>query len=313
MRPALVVPAHDDAAPLGRLLDRVAGLGCFGEVVVVDDGSPEALREGDLARPGGPPVTLMRHDTPRGAGAARNRGLEAVSREHVIFFDADDDLLPEMGPLLAALVGREFDFCLYRHLDSRVRAEGGWGQTRWDDAHWEAAGAGMGALRDLPLARAPRLARIAAYPWNKVYRTAFLREARVRCTEIPVHNDIELHWTGFMAARRILHSDRIAAEHLVHPAGTRLSNRRGADRLRVFAALEAVATRIGPRHAWRLSFLAFVLGLIRWVGWNLDPAFGPELDRRRRAFLADLVDDATVVRLAATDPELAREFDEAVA
>lgn len=312
-RPALVIPARDDAGPLERLLNRVAALGCFGEVVVVDDGSSQPLEEAALQHPGGPPVTLLRQETPQGAGAARNLGLEAVTARHVIFFDADDDLLPEMVLLLDGLEGRDFDFCLYRHLDSRVRAEGGWGQTRYDDAHWEAAGVGMGALRELPPATAPRLARIAAYPWNKVYRTDFLRAANVRCTEIPLHNDIELHWTSFLAAERILVSDRIACEHAIHPAGTRLTNRRGEDRLRVFEALRAVAARIGPRPAWRTAFAAFVVGLMRWVEANLDTALLPELARRRRAFLTELVDEATFVRLAATDPELAREFDAAIA
>jgi glycosyltransferase involved in cell wall biosynthesis len=54
------------------------------EVIVVDDGSAEPF-EFDH-----PKVRLIRNDEPRGAAAARNRGLDAAAGEWVAFLDSDD-------------------------------------------------------------------------------------------------------------------------------------------------------------------------------------------------------------------------------
>lgn len=270
---------------------------------MVDDASDVAVTA-DLGR-AGLPLTILRQDAAKGAGAARNRGLEAVTSDHCLFFDADDDLLPEMATLCADLQGRSFDFCLFRHLDSRVRAEGRWGQAHYDDGYWQAAGVGMGALRSLPSGAALHLAQIANYPWNKVYRTQFLREARLRCTEIPVHNDVELHWASFIAAGEILVSDRIACEHIVHPAGTRLTNRRGADRFRVIEAFAAVMDRIDGDVGWTGAFATFCAGLQRWIVANLDEEFRAGFVENARRFWSGAVDDLEVARIAASDGDAA--------
>ncbi len=63
------------------------------EVIVIDDGSPD---EDELHRAVAPyrdRIVLLRQHN-RGAGAARNRGLAAVSAPLVAFLDADDRWLP---------------------------------------------------------------------------------------------------------------------------------------------------------------------------------------------------------------------------
>jgi len=67
------------------------------ELVVVDDHSPEpaatVLEAVDLS--GLRTVHCVRHDTNRGANAARNTGLDAASGEYVAFLDDDDRWVPE--------------------------------------------------------------------------------------------------------------------------------------------------------------------------------------------------------------------------
>lgn len=92
----VVIPvlARDDAAhrSLAALVGSLAPL----RVVIVDDGSPRPVDVDD--------VTVVRHDTPRGPGAARNSGLARVDTRFVAFVDADthvtaDDLLRLAGHL----------------------------------------------------------------------------------------------------------------------------------------------------------------------------------------------------------------------
>jgi len=304
---SLVIPARDDHASLPRLLDQAAGYGIFERAVVVDDGSDPPL-DPDALRPQGVApdwLVLQRNDDPQGAGAARNRGMEAVETPHLLCFDADDLLTPEIVPLWRDLEGRDFDICLFRHNDSRASAAGGWGQMPLDEAIWRTAGV-RGALAALTPAQCARLAETANYPWNKICRTGFLRENALRCAETEVHNDIPLHWGCLLAARRALASERVAARHFVGGA-TRLTARRGAARLTVFGPLAEVAAAIRAREAgaFVLPFLRFVSGLLDWIRGRLEPALVPAFDARARAFLLAETDPPRFARIAREDPVLA--------
>jgi mycofactocin system glycosyltransferase len=106
----VVVPAHDDAAALGRTLaalDREAT--SVGEILVVDDGSddPHAI-EGAVERSvataanAGRTARLIRRGVNGGPAAARNAGLAQVRSALVAFVDAGCE--PEAGwlePLVA--------------------------------------------------------------------------------------------------------------------------------------------------------------------------------------------------------------------
>lgn len=284
---ALVVPVRDDAAGLMTLLDQARRLDCFDQVVVVDDGSASPLRPRPLARAAGLPraaLRLIRHPAPRGAGAARNAGLTAVTASHLLFFDSDDVLTGDLALLWQALEGREFDFCHFRHNETSAP---GWGLTRWDAGLWARARS-FGALAPLAEPARPWLAQTAAYPWNKLYRTAFLRAHAIGCAEIPVHEDIALHWQSYIAADRVLVSDRVCATHVVRADGTRETNRTGAERLEIFAMLDGLAARLEAPEAapLRAPFAAFVTHLFGWIRLNLDPAHHGALETRAGRFLA---------------------------
>jgi glycosyltransferase involved in cell wall biosynthesis len=97
---SVVIPAYDSADfigdAIGSVLDQV---GVRSEVIVVDDGSTDGTDS--VARSFDGSTTVIRHDRNRGAAAARNTGLAAVSTDLVLFLDSDDWLLPGA---LAALI-----------------------------------------------------------------------------------------------------------------------------------------------------------------------------------------------------------------
>lgn len=316
---ALVIPVWNDAEGLARLLAQVAELRVFSQIIVADDASDEAqmaaLAEGlDL---GGELINL-RSAVQGGAGHARNRGLDRVTASHVIFFDSDDLFTPEFRDLVADLQAspevQAADFTIFRHVDSRVRAKGGYGPLDSDQAYWgQAIGAEAARAETappVPLSRkgATRLCRIAAYPWNKIYRTGFLREQGIRCTEIPVHNDLELHWASFIRARTVYCSARVACEHFVHPEGTRLTNRTGDERLRVFEAFSNLHDTLDAMPD-RLDFLEpyaeFMVRLAGWIIGTLEPQFHADFHRRSRRFLLGRLSSAQFALIASQNPGLA--------
>jgi glycosyltransferase involved in cell wall biosynthesis len=291
-RPALVIPVKDDAAGLARALAAADRLGVFAEILVVDDGSTPPVALPPAATPAATPAPgrrLIRHRRSRGGGVARNRGLACVTAPYVMFLDADDLPTAALPRLLADLAkdSKPFDLCIYKYADSRLAAAGRWGQPDWDETFWQEAGAGLGALAEIPPAARPILAQTANYPWNKIYRTAFLRQHRIGCAPTPVHQDIPLHWLAFALADRVLVSDRICIWHQVAAGGNRLTNRRGADRLSVFAALNPVADRLAQADpAWQAAFARFVPGLMGWIAGRIDPALLPAFQARAAAWQA---------------------------
>jgi glycosyltransferase involved in cell wall biosynthesis len=93
-RPAtIVVPAYGDAEALTRLLghlDRQAGDGEPLPVIVADDGSPDPLAD-ELGRQTYRRLALeiLRNESNRGPGSARNLALRRVATPWVAFLDAD--------------------------------------------------------------------------------------------------------------------------------------------------------------------------------------------------------------------------------
>jgi hypothetical protein len=295
---ALVIPVHNDAIRLARLLDTASAMG-FAQIIVVDDGSDLPVVIGADRSD----VTLIRHDTPRGPGAARTTGTAHVTAPYLIYLDSDDLPTAELPPLLADLARQPaFDVCLYKHIDSHIANSGHWGQPPADEAHWSAAGVAIGALQEAPRAVWPELAQIANYPWNKVYRTAFLREHDIRCADTPVHQDITLHWLTFLHAQRLLTSDRTCVWHMIADGANRLTNRTGPERLRVFEALAPIVAA-NPPPDMAVALTRFVLTLSDWIRSVLDPVHLPAFESALAHWLKDTI-AGWHTQIEASDPAL---------
>ncbi len=112
---AVVVPAKDEEATLGELLDRVARVRVPGYLlrpIVVDDGSAD--RTAEVARERG--AVVVRHAENRGLGAAVRTGLrEAVEAGAcvVAYLDADLEYCPEDIPgLVEPILAGRADYTL---------------------------------------------------------------------------------------------------------------------------------------------------------------------------------------------------------
>lgn len=288
----VAIPSHNDNGHLTRLLSHLAALKFTRSIIVVDDGSLPAPDHDTLIKASGlapAQLTLLRQPQVAGAGAARNRALLHTTTKHLLFMDADDLPTRELRALCRSLAqAGEFDFCMFQHHDSRMGQSGQWGQMAFDQSLWDKTELNHRNLSEVSTTDAACLAQTANYPWNKIYRTDFLHAHRLRCSDTLVHNDIALHWKSFLRAGRILSSARIGVTHFVTPGGDRLTNRLGAERLRVFEPLEEIALEISVENTqkspYALAFFGFVLGLLCWVNESLDPSLRSELAQRSTAF-----------------------------
>ena len=86
---AVIVPAFNEAPTLGQVIRRVLLQPCVQQLVVVDDGSTDATFEVAEGFVGDPRVSLHRHPSNRGKGAAIRTAVDAVTAPLVIIQDAD--------------------------------------------------------------------------------------------------------------------------------------------------------------------------------------------------------------------------------
>ena len=90
---SVVIPAYNNAATIAEALRSVAAQSyANGEVIVVDDGSTDALA--DAVRGSGVECRLIRQAN-AGPAAARNHGIGKARGEWIAFLDGDDVWMPE--------------------------------------------------------------------------------------------------------------------------------------------------------------------------------------------------------------------------
>ncbi len=107
---AVIIPAYNEGARIGRVIAAALGAALVSEVIVVSDGSTDDTA--DVARSlGARAVELARN---RGKGGAMKAGLAATSAEVVAFIDADlVGLTPEhVDELVRPVVSGEADATL---------------------------------------------------------------------------------------------------------------------------------------------------------------------------------------------------------
>lgn len=97
---SFLIPAYNEAATIGAVLDRIAELGINYEAIVVDDGSTDATAEivGARALADGP-VHLLRKAN-GGKGSALRHGIPHCRGEIVVVQDADMEYDPRDVPAL---------------------------------------------------------------------------------------------------------------------------------------------------------------------------------------------------------------------
>lgn len=89
----VIIPTHNRAHVIRRALHSVLHQ-TYGnlEVIVVDDASTDNTGE-TVASSQDPRIIYLRHETRKGASAARNTGIRAASGDFIAFQDSDDEWL----------------------------------------------------------------------------------------------------------------------------------------------------------------------------------------------------------------------------
>jgi glycosyltransferase involved in cell wall biosynthesis len=309
---SVVVPAHNAAAHLPRLLDSIAALdGISWEVVAVDDASTDGTAELIAGTAENEPrVTPILLEKNGGAGVARNAGFAAATGRYTLFFDADDILHPAAAAETVELLDRsEADVAMTSYHSHRGTDESPSGMLGPDVEIWDEYLGGahqrVGRLTDMP-----RLLEFTNYPWNKVLRTKVFRSRGLRFGETPVHNDILGHWGSLLFADRVLLVDSPLCTHIVPVGGRNLTNRKSPVRLALFDALDETYDTLlahdpDRRRHYATAYWSFVM---KTGNWAKDRTPASHLDEYMLRFHEHLVriDVGDYSRLRRQNPVLAR-------
>jgi len=106
VRISFLIPAYNEAATIGEVLERVDALGLDRQIIVVDDGSSDATAD-IVARYAAehPGVILVRQPN-RGKGAAIRRAIQEIDGDIAVIQDADMEYDPAEVPRLIEPIQR---------------------------------------------------------------------------------------------------------------------------------------------------------------------------------------------------------------
>lgn len=104
---SILIPAFNEAAVIGGLVQSLLAAGPWHEILVVDDGSSDGT--GERAREAG--ATVVRHPYNKGNGACVKSGVRQATGDYILILDGDGQHQPQDAARLVALLG-EYDLVI---------------------------------------------------------------------------------------------------------------------------------------------------------------------------------------------------------
>jgi glycosyltransferase involved in cell wall biosynthesis len=98
---SIVMPAHNEEAVIGKVIDELKAIGDFHEIIVVDDASTDNTI--NVAREHG--AKVIRHPYNIGNGAAIKTGIRAAEGEIIVLMDSDGQHPPKYLPKMLSYIG----------------------------------------------------------------------------------------------------------------------------------------------------------------------------------------------------------------
>jgi glycosyltransferase involved in cell wall biosynthesis len=102
---SIILPALNEEAAIGAVLNALHAVPVDMEIIVVDDGSTD--RTGDIARSKG--AIVIRHQLALGAGQSVKHGIERATSDRIVMLDADCTYPTERIPDFLATLDGGFD------------------------------------------------------------------------------------------------------------------------------------------------------------------------------------------------------------
>lgn len=284
-RYSFVIPAYNDAKGLMAHFEYFFARPEQIQLVIVDDCSTDDTQ--DVVAAAKPPqniiVTYVRQARNLGPSAARNAGILLTDADYVMFIDADDLLTDyffdyiELSPLMNGA-----DVVLFKyHLTPDISDRFTYQMHKVDRTFFSSLGYSGFPLGTFTVSDLPGALSIVNFPWNKIYRRAFLFEQNIQFPDHRMNEDILPHWQSLIRAKKfgVLAWAPPLITHVESLGGSRATNYVGPLRLQVFAKLRELHAELLAHEESDLlikELRGFFEGLGTWMVDVLCAGHDPE-------------------------------------
>lgn len=266
---SVVVPVYNAERTLGECLDGILAQTLREtEIICVDDGSTDgsaAVLEAYRRKDGR--IRALRQEN-RGAGAARNTGLAEARGEFLSFLDADDRFEPDLLERAYGLC-RETgaDICAYAadSFDAQTGKAGSYGAA-FDKSCIPASNPFDPASDEV---RETLLQMFNGVPWNKLFRTSFIRETGLSFQPLRTTNDAFFVYCSLCRAKKIATLDRVLVHRRKNGAGSLTQSREKSWRC-FYDALAAIRDELDRCGILDLFARTFAIRALQNAVWNME-------------------------------------------
>lgn len=241
-------------------------------VIVVEDGSTDntpaiadRFAEGDAR-------FCVVHTSGLLAAGARNRGMELVEAPYFMLLDGDDVFHPTLLEKLMSAAKRTNADLVVCDIEEFDHTTG----TR-SDAPWALKTSQLPNLTTQPAFSWREVpgnvfAAFMGWPWDKLYRTAFVRDAHLTFPEDMANSeDMLFTYQAVVLAERIAVVDEVLIDHRIG-RGNSVSNSRTAQPLAFYDGICQMKRflRELPDGAWNTLRQDFLNWAFDWTLWNIE-------------------------------------------
>jgi lipopolysaccharide biosynthesis glycosyltransferase len=223
---SVIIPVFNQQRQLRRCLESVLSQSFSDlEIIIVDDGSTDQTYQLAQEIANTDSRLNLRRQVNRGAGAARNTGIDLSRGQFVHFMDADDWLEQGAYDCLVECVERYSDvnLALFQYIEVDYLSAASHEIELFCLTDDESQ---LVELKD----QNHLLLRTSVVPWNKLIRREYLNRINARFDELPYANDRTFHFHVVTSASSVLLCGGHWVRHEINRP-TSLTGRRGSSRL----------------------------------------------------------------------------------
>jgi glycosyltransferase involved in cell wall biosynthesis len=267
----VVIPVFNASKYIYRTALSILSNRKVGQIILVNDCSTdntpeiiEKIKKSDNR------VLVLSTEKNSGAGHARNIAIPHIEEYYCCFIDADDIVIDngidEVTEILNVYGG---DFLVYKWFQCDM-----YGRTislsmaDTDEHIWN------GIIHDERITKIhpeeyPHIMRTLNFPWNKIYKTSFIKEKNIIFSETFIHNDNLAHWMSYAQTSEIILYNRYIIGHKEDRRRVQISTIMDKRRLQLFDAFHDID--IFFEYGEKFSniyphFVCYKRDLIGWFG-----------------------------------------------
>lgn len=275
-RVSVVIPVYNIQWHLRQCLDSVVGQTLKDlEIICVDDGSSDesphiltkyATRDSRIQ------VITQENGGP---GAARNAGMERADGEYLIFLDSDDwfesNFLEKMVTR-AVETGADVTICRATEFDTDSGRE--------LSSEWMLKSQYLPGESFRPSDIAEHVFQFTyGWPWDKLYRTEFVRGAELRYPEFPNSEDLVFVFQSLALADKLAILSDVLVHHRINRGGSVSNSRYIAPEVPYRAAVQ-LREELARRNCYEIYERSYLNWAMEFLIWNVANMGEPKAQRQ---------------------------------